>query len=286
MVVRHQLEVGGRPGPVRVGLRAAPPDRRRRRVRPGHRRVPRVWVTISRHGQRLNVNVPFVGRGHARRQDAPRGWRDAARQHVGPRDEPHRRTASTARATDGSGAFVIAPIPVGNVLIEAVNDDGGRARLSMSERIPFGGATRHTRLVLIDAFRRRSSNEDASAGTSCSSDGAAPGRAARRWWPTTARTSQFRCRVPGAGRAVRVRGRPSAGPTPSAPSRFEQLPAGSRASTPSTSRPSSRARCSLDLAPSRAVTFNVLLVGGLGTVRGTVLDSAGRPVPGAGSAAA
>src|SRR5205823_3031969 len=52
--------------------------------------------------------------------------------------------------SDANGQFTIARVPVGPIFIEAVNTDA-QAQMSVSEVIPFAGATTTRDLVLLTA---------------------------------------------------------------------------------------------------------------------------------------
>ena len=103
---------------------------------------------VARDGQRLNVNVVFLGRGTF-------AGRTLAEDGVTPLAEHDLRVTSLTdqsqygATTDALGRFEIQRIPVGNILVEAVNT-ARPAQIFVSEYIPFAGATITRDLVLLD----------------------------------------------------------------------------------------------------------------------------------------
>ena len=162
VVTGRVLDADGTPMPfanVRLFYLAAPPDRRwvgissktaddqgrylvglRRRARrpnrivavdPETERVPRASsFNVQRNGQRLNVDIVFLGRGTFQ------GRTLRGRRHAAVATRTIRVTSLTDQSqygatTDADGGFTIARIPVGNIFVEAVNVDAqGAGHLS------------------------------------------------------------------------------------------------------------------------------------------------------------
>ncbi|MCU0257026.1 MAG: carboxypeptidase-like regulatory domain-containing protein, partial [Vicinamibacterales bacterium] len=114
---------------------------------------------LQRNGQRLEVNVVFLGRGTV----SGRALSETGQPLPG---TSIRITSLTDRSqygatADDAGAFSVAGVPVGNLLIEAVyirrNAQGhpeGGAEVTVSEFIPAAGGIVSRDLVLIDDTRR------------------------------------------------------------------------------------------------------------------------------------
>ena len=103
--------------------------------------------SVARNGQRLNVDIVLLGRGTFRGRALGEDGRPLA-------DTVIRLSSLTDHSqygatTTADGAFAIGGIPVGNVLVEAVNVDAG-AQVFLSENIPFAGAVISRDLTLLD----------------------------------------------------------------------------------------------------------------------------------------
>ena len=107
-----------------------------------------VRFAVSRHGQRLEVNIVFLGRGTLRgRTLAEDGTTLLPGTQI-------RVTSLTDQSQSGvvadeQGAFEIGRIPVGSILVEAV-DTTRPASIFVAEDIPFAGAIVTRDLVLLD----------------------------------------------------------------------------------------------------------------------------------------
>ncbi len=102
---------------------------------------------LARSGQRLNVDIVLLGRGAIKGRTLSETGQPLAGTAL-------RITSLTdqtqyAATSDEGGAFAVPGVPVGNVLIEAVNVDRP-ARLMVSDLIPFPGATVTRDLTLLD----------------------------------------------------------------------------------------------------------------------------------------
>ncbi len=96
-----------------------------------------VNFAVQRNGQRLEVNVVFLGRGTITGRTLDEDGTPVARTAI-------RVTSLTDRSqygatTDPAGTFTVSGVPVGNVLIEAVNTVI-KAQTTQSEFIPTAGA--------------------------------------------------------------------------------------------------------------------------------------------------
>ena len=103
--------------------------------------------SVARNGQRLNVDVVLLGRGTFRGRALAEDGRPLA-------DTVIRLSSLTDHSQYGAttaadGAFAIGGIPVGSVLVEAVNVEAG-AQVFLSEAIPFAGAVISRDLRLLD----------------------------------------------------------------------------------------------------------------------------------------
>ena len=104
-----------------------------------------IQFALQRNGQQINLDIVMLGRGTFTGRTL-----DENRQPL--RDTAVRITSMTDGvqfgATSGpDGRFTVARIPVGNILIEAVNTTA-KAKVFISENIPFAGATTTTDLIL------------------------------------------------------------------------------------------------------------------------------------------
>ena len=101
--------------------------------------LPRtVRVSVSRAAQRLNVDIVFVGRGTVRGRTLDETGAPLALTAV--RVTSLTDNSQFGTTTDDAGAFTVPRVPVGNVLIEAVNVQA-RAQTVVSDLVPFAGAT-------------------------------------------------------------------------------------------------------------------------------------------------
>ena len=107
-----------------------------------------VRFVLARAGQRLNVNVVFIGRGTFTGRTLAQDGRTAL---AGTRLRLTSLTDQSQYGTtsDATGAFVVGGVPVGNILVEAVNTDRP-AQIFVSENIPFAGATVTRDILLLD----------------------------------------------------------------------------------------------------------------------------------------
>ena len=107
--------------------------------------------TIQRKGQRLNVDVVFLGRGTFEGRTLAEDGRAIANTSV--RVTSLTDNTQYGATTDAQGRFSIAGIPVGNLIVEAVNVVF-RAQVVVSENIPFAGATTTKDITLLTVATR------------------------------------------------------------------------------------------------------------------------------------
>ncbi len=239
-----------------------------------------VRFAVSRHGQRLEVNVVFLGRGTLR-------GRTLAEDGTTPLPGTQVRVTSLTdqsqfgAVTDAAGAFEIARIPVGSVLVEAV-DTTRPASIFLAEDIPFAGAIVTRDLVLLDV--------DATGVVV--EYGAVSGRVLRRDGFTSvpevpviayyANRSQpgVRCPPPPGGHNEPVECAVAVARTDTAGTfAFPRVVAGTLRVYAFDQAALAEGEVRVDLPPDGRIDFNLLVGGGLGRVHGVVVDRDGRPVP-------
>lgn len=236
----------------------------------------RVNFSVQRNGQRLNVNVVFLGRGTLKGQTL-------AEDNTPLKNTIVRATSLTDQSTygattDENGQFVFARVPVGNVFLEAVNE-AASAKGSVSSLIPLAGATVVTNVRMFD---RSSPTVTIKYGTATGhvlkGDGSSPAsgvtvfayyRASSQPGVKCPNVEMFECAV-GVARTDAT-GRFS----------FDQIPAGQIRLATFDESTLQQGEASVLLAADGTVDANILLAQGLGTVNGSVVDSAGVPIAGA-----
>ena len=240
--------------------------------------------TVQRHGQRLNLNIVFLGRGTLKgRAIAEDGFTLLPDTHI-------KVTSLTdyseyGATTDDEGVFVIPDIPVGSILIEAVNiqyDHTGQitsqSKLSVSDYIPETNALLEQDLVLISPETAQMTTRYGSvSGHVLESDGATPiaGVPVVIYYKSN---SQEGLLCPSGGGECPVT-MTTTGEDGSF--FFEEIPVGDlRIYTFDQSR-LLEGEAWIALEADEEAQVNLLLSGGLGTVSGVVLDADGNPVAGA-----
>ena len=106
-----------------------------------------VQFDVSRHGQRLNVNVVFLGRGIlSGRTFAEDGFSPLAETQIMVTSlNDYSRYGATS---DEDGNYIIPDIPTGSFIIEAVHLDS-RSLVTQTEFLTMAGETLERDLVLI-----------------------------------------------------------------------------------------------------------------------------------------
>src|SRR5439155_2481266 len=229
---------------------------------------------IARNGQRLNVDLVLLGRGTLTGRTL-----DESKHPL--RDTTVRVTSLTDRSqygatTDANGAFAIARIPVGNILVEAVNPTAD-AQTFISENIPFAGATTTRDIVLLSVAHTNVTVKHGQAGGHVLRG---DGVAAVGGVPVVAYYTNLS--QPG----VTCAGIPPAGECPVALATtdatgvftFANLVAGRLRFTTFDQAAYQQGEVRTVLAADGSIDVNILLSSGLGTVNGLVLDPVGAPV--------
>ena len=235
---------------------------------------------VQRHGQRLNINIVFLGRGtlkgRAVSEDGFTLLPDTRIKVTSLTDY-----SSYGATTDEEGNFIIPGIPVGSILIEAVNiqyDHSGQissqSKLSVSDYIPETNALLERDLVLLDHETAQMTTQYGSvSGFVLESDGSTPieGIPVVVYYQSGSQEG-LEC--------------PRGGDCPVAMATtcedgsfsFDEIPAGDlRIYTFEQSR-LLEGEAWITLEADSEAYVNVLLSGGLGTVSGVVLDADGNPV--------
>ena len=230
---------------------------------------------VQREGQRITANIVLLGRGTVE-------GRTLAEDGTPLGDTSIRITSLTDNSqyggrTDASGGFSYGRVPVGPVLIEAVNTTR-KAQVSVSDVVPSAGAIVVRDLVLLDAARPPGQTPVTTAtltGFVLLSDSSQPVVDA----PVYAYyqdNSQPNVRCPGNGvaecpiAAVRTdgTGRYTVTGIPSGSYRLVSFDASALA----------QGQIATTVAANGSATGNILLIGGIGTVTGIVIDPTGAPV--------
>ncbi|MEJ2166563.1 MAG: hypothetical protein P8X90_13600, partial [Desulfobacterales bacterium] len=242
--------------------------------------------TVQRHGQRLNLNIVFLGRGTLQgRAVAEDGFTLLPDTRI-------KVTSLTdyseyGATTNQEGKFVIPGIPVGSILIEAVNiqyDHAGQitsqSKLSVSDYIPETNALLERDLVLVGHETAQMTTQYGSvSGHVLESDGSTPiaGVPVVVYYKSNSQeglqcpqlTDKGDCPV-----AMTATGEDGS-------FLFEEIPAGDLRVYAFEQSRLLAGEAWITLAEDAEARVNVLLSGGLGTVSGVVLDADGNPVPGA-----
>jgi 5-hydroxyisourate hydrolase-like protein (transthyretin family) len=231
---------------------------------------------VRSNGQRVNVNVVFLGRGTLTgRTLAADGRTPLANTFV-------RVTSLTdqsqfgARA-DSAGRYTIAGVPVGSIVIDAVNTTAV-AKTTESDLIPFAGATTTRDLILQDASSEPITIKRGTVtGFVLESDARTPARDVPVivYYQSNSQPS-----IPCPKSAPEC---PVAVATTDANGAFQfpNVVAGSLRLQTFNRSSYEQGEVGLVLAANQTLSANIVLSGGLGTVRGIVIDPSGNPVAGA-----
>lgn len=241
---------------------------------------------VQRHGQRLNINIVFLGRGTVK-------GRAFSEDGYTPLPDTHIKVTSLTDyseygiTTDEEGRYEIPEIPVGSILIEAVHiqyDHSGQitsqSEVRVSDAIPEANAVLDRDLVLVSEETAQTTIASGSvSGFVLESDGSTPieGVPVVVYYRSGSQeglncpqpTDQGDCPV-----ATATTGEDGS-------FSFDEIPAGDlRIYTFDQSR-LLEGEAGITLEADSEAQVNVLLSGGLGTVSGIVLDADGNPVAGA-----
>ncbi len=235
---------------------------------------------LARAGQRLNVDVVLLGRGTLRgrtfAEDGRTPLAGTALRITSLTDQ-----SQYAATADSTGAYEVPRVPVGNVLIEAVNT-ARPAQVLVSERVPFAGAVVTRDLALLDAVGRTIVVKTGQVtGRVVRADGVTPvGDVPVVAYYTSRSQDGVACSPPPGGTrepaecaiaVVRtdVQGRFS----------FDAVTAGALKINTFDQAALLDGTVRIVLSENEVRDVTVLVAGGFGTVRGVVLDSSRRPVP-------
>lgn len=234
-----------------------------------------VRFNIQRTGQRLTVDIVMLGRGTLQ-------GRTLSENGTPLKDTAIRVTSLTDQSqygatTDADGRFSIARIPVGDILIEAVNV-AAKAKTFVSQAIPTAGATTFAEFVLLTVESTEVTLKTGTiTGTTLAADGIGLVRNVPviAWYQSGSQPGIL-CPTPGECAVAVVNSDSVTGAY-----RMEGVTAGTiRLQTfDQTSLQQGEAR--VILPADGAISANILLAGGLGTVVGRVLDATGQGVPNA-----
>ncbi len=239
-----------------------------------------VEFKAARHGQRLNINVVFLGRATLQgRTFAEDGFTPLAETQL--RVTSMTDYSSYGAKTDEQGRFTVPGIPVGGILIEAVHVKSN-SQVTQSDYLPVTGKAYERDLVLLsEPTRVITIKYGALSGHVLESDGTTPvsGLPVVVYYRTESQEGVAcppPCGPPNWDCAVAFATTDDNGAFA-----FEEIPAGAlRVYTYDPSR-FIEGEARMDLPEEGEAKVNVLLSGGLGTVRGIVLDADGNPVAGA-----
>ncbi|MGE5243771.1 MAG: carboxypeptidase regulatory-like domain-containing protein [Betaproteobacteria bacterium] len=239
-----------------------------------------VYFTPARAGQRLNVDVVLLGRGTLQ-------GRTLAQDGATPLPATSIRVTSLtdqsqySATSDDQGRFTIAKIPVGNIVIEAVNV-AAKAQITLSDLISVAGGTLTRDLALVSVQQTQVTIQHGTlTGHVFRSDGSTPaaGLTTIAYYENA---SQPGVTCPGAAAnvagecAVAVTTTDSAGAYA-----FASIIAGAIRISTFDQATLEQGGAQVVVPANGAFDATVLLTGGLGTVHGTVLDASGTPIAGA-----
>ncbi len=234
--------------------------------------------TVARDGQRLDVNVVFLGRGtltgRVLREDGRTAIPGAALRVTSLTDQ-----SQYGATADADGRFTIAAIPVGSILIEGVSSTAG-AQTFISESIPFAGATVTRDLILLDVNTQPIEVKTGRLfGHVLRADGASPvsdvpivsyyqnrSQIGVRCPPAPDGTEPVECAVAVVRTAL------------DGSFSFDRLSAGTHRIYAVDQTALQQGQARVALPADRSTEFNLLLNGGLGSVRGRVVTPDGAPV--------
>ncbi|MGC4081086.1 MAG: Ig-like domain-containing protein [Vicinamibacterales bacterium] len=239
-----------------------------------------VRFKLARSGQRMNVDVVMLGRGTLTGRTLAENGQ--ALSNTALRITSLTDQSQYAATSDATGAFVVSRVPVGNILIEAVNVDRP-AQLFVSDLIPFAGATVTRDLVLLDpvAIGPAVVKTGTLSGLVLKADGVTPVvDIPVVAYYTTRSQAGVACGVLPGGRdepgecAIQVVRTDATGHFS-----FPGLTAGQLRINTFDQIELLQADVRVTLSDQEVRDVTILLSGGFGTVNGVVLDSSGNPVP-------
>ena len=233
--------------------------------------------SVARNGQRLNVDIVMMGRGtlqgRALGEDG-RPLKDTAIKITSLTDQ-----SVYGATSDADGRFTVARVPVGNIFVELVNPTAN-AQVSISDNIPFAGATIQHDYVLLtaDSPKQITVKRGQVTGHVLRSTGeeSAAGLPVIVYYQGLSQPGVGCPSVPGGECAVALA-------TTDADGAFSiaGVPAGTLRVTSFDQATLEEGEASLQLVADGVANVNIVISGGLATVKGVVLDANGAGVAGA-----
>ena len=236
-----------------------------------------VRFNVQRDGQRLNVDIVFLGRGTFTGTTFDERGRPLPGTAV--RVSSLTDGSQYGATTDAAGRFTIPGVPVGNFFVETVNV-AAHAEFSFSEYMPGASATVTRDITLLDvATRDVTVKFGALSGHVLRADGITPvaGVPVIVWYQHLSQPGVSCPGVPASPECA------IAMMTSDGQGRFSfpKLTAGELRVHTFDQGAFAQGQARVVLAADAAVETNVVLASGLGTVQGIVLDAANNPVAGA-----
>jgi len=231
-----------------------------------------VQFNVQRDGQRVNIDVVLLGRGAIRGRTLDENGRPLQASSIRVTSLTDQSQYGATSAADGS--FTIAQVPVGNVLIEAVNTRVN-AKTFASDIIPFANATTTRDLTLFATSKTQVMAQHGNlSGHVLTDDGATAvsGVPVVVYYSSQSQPGVI-CPAGAAECAVAIANTDDQGAFS-----FAGLVAGSLRIHTIDQPTFQEGEAKLQLAADGSATANILLAAGLGTVHGTVLDALGKPV--------
>ncbi|MCU1382031.1 MAG: LamG domain protein jellyroll fold domain protein [Acidobacteria bacterium] len=244
-------------------------------VTPGSDEARSVDFTSQRNGQRLNVNVVFLGRGTIKGRTVDENGAPLPNSTV--KVTSLTDQSSYGATSDAAGQFAITRVPVGNIFIEGVNL-AANAKGNASDLIPLAGASVARDLTLFSLTAPKITVKFGTASghvlraDSTSLVSAVPVVA---YYQSNSQPGVL-C-PPGQSECPVGVGQTDAG------GRFELLhiSAGQIRLVTFDQLTFQQGEARVTLPADGVVDANILLAQGIGTVNGTVVDAGGSPVAGA-----
>jgi hypothetical protein len=233
--------------------------------------------SVARNGQRLNVDIVMIGRGtlagRAIGEDG-RPLKDTSIRITSLTDQ-----SAYAATSDADGRFTVARVPVGNIFVELVNPTAN-AQTAISDNIPFAGATVARDYVLLTAgsVKAITVKRGQVTGHVLRSTGTDPvnGLPIVVYYEGLSQPGVGCPDVPGGECAVALATTDADGAF-SVPS----VPAGQLRVSSFDQATLQEGDATLVLAADAVSNVNIVISGGLATVKGVVLDASGAGVAGA-----
>jgi hypothetical protein len=254
-------------------------------VNPEDEEFRSVPFSVARNGQRLNVNIVFLGRGTLTGkilgEDGMTPLSGAQIRVTSLTDD-----SQFAYTTDSTGKYTIVKIPVGNLIIEVVHL-GTNSKITQSSYIGASGSTVELNLVLLtETVRKITAKYGAISGHVLHYDGATPvsGVPVYGFYQDNSqdgvRCPEVPTSIDGAIRMIRPPECAVASGTTTVAGayRFADIPAGNYRLYTFDQAASQEGTARITLAADAAASANILLNGGFGTIKGIVKDADGTPV--------